>query len=86
MGVFDTVKSYDDKIRHDLSVVNSIQHFRQALALNENRKLFSPRIADTPQVPARVAPQDMTQAWFLGVHGDIGGGAKADGLSLYPRQ
>ena len=28
----------------------------------------------------------MVQAWFLGAHGDIGGGARHDGLSLYPLQ
>ena len=28
----------------------------------------------------------MVQAWFLGAHGDIGGGSRHDGLSLYPLQ
>ena len=28
----------------------------------------------------------MIQAWFVGAHADIGGGAKNDGLSLYPLQ
>ena len=28
----------------------------------------------------------MIQAWFVGSHGDIGGGNEKDGLSLYPLQ
>ena len=87
IGVFDTVKALDDKMLHDISFTDSINHFRHAVSLNENRPYFNPELV-LPQtdLSAPVTQRSMVQAWFLGAHGDIGGGARHDGLSLYPLQ
>ena len=42
IGVFDTVKALDDKESHDISFNDFIQHFRHALALDEDRKAMTP--------------------------------------------
>ncbi|KAG9558911.1 hypothetical protein KCU71_g9915, partial [Aureobasidium melanogenum] len=80
VGVLDTVKAFDDKGIHDIGLVSSVLHYRQALALHESRKAFEPE----PFVlssPAQV--YDMQQAWFVGAHADMGGANSKDGLSLY---
>jgi hypothetical protein len=51
---------------------------RQALALNENRRVMTPELLD-PDLSI-----ESIQAWFLGAHADMGGASPHDGLSLYP--
>ncbi|KIX00191.1 uncharacterized protein Z518_10329 [Rhinocladiella mackenziei CBS 650.93] len=85
VGAFDTVKYTAEGSMHDLSLVGSIRNMRHALALNETRAQLNPEII---QVPASQEMQgrSLVQAWFMGSHQDIGGGARHDGLSLYPLQ
>lgn len=47
---------------------NNIQHFRQALALDEQRKEFLPVYFDAK------ALQNQKEVWFIGAHSNVGGG------------
>jgi len=71
----------------------SVRIFRQAMAMDERRRMFRLKPWDDPETfkpvrfnDANAAPQDIKQAWFAGVHSDIGGGypEKDSGLSKYP--
>jgi hypothetical protein len=86
LGVFDTVKAVDDKSLYDISFNNSIQHLRHALALNEDRKDFFPEYIFPDFSGNKLRLRSVVQAWFVGAHSDMGGGAARDGLSLYPLQ
>ena len=87
VGAFDTVKAgYGDSL-FDISLNNSIQHMRHALALHEDRKppefvapesLYGTNLADSKR--------SLVEAWFTGGHADMGGCAKKAGLALYPLQ
>jgi uncharacterized protein (DUF2235 family) len=60
----------------------SVRVFRQAIALDERRRMFRLHGWDEPQTHRRNRfsktnndePQDVKQVWFSGVHADIGGG------------
>ena len=89
----DTVKSYGGlnpvilpHLRHNPSVT----HVRHALALDERRAWFKPTTwgqldIDRDKAMTRVDPsdepayqaQDISEVWFTGCHGDIGGGTLA---------
>lgn len=86
LGLFDTVKATNDHSLHDISYVDSINHVRHAIALNEGRQHFQPELYAPSYDPATLENRSMIQAWFVGAHADMGGGAKDDGLSLYPLQ
>jgi uncharacterized protein (DUF2235 family) len=72
----------------------SVKSFRQAISIDEKRRMFRLKPWDEPQafmrnrfIPAeKTEPQDALQVWFAGVHGDIGGGYDEDqsALSKYP--
>jgi uncharacterized protein (DUF2235 family) len=72
----------------------SIEIFRQAIAIDEKRRMFRLQPWDEGGQfwPSRYAPkdkwkdQDSLQVWFAGVHADIGGGYPEvqSGLSKYP--
>jgi hypothetical protein len=71
----------------------SVKMFRQAIAIDERRRMFRLNRWIEPQ-PYRVnpcivtseIPQDIRQVWFAGVHADIGGGypETESGLSKFP--
>jgi uncharacterized protein (DUF2235 family) len=70
----------------------SVQIFRQAMAMDERRRMFRLKPWDDPQPykPVRfndvnAIAQDIKQVWFAGVHSDVGGGypEKESGLSKY---
>ncbi|TDZ55120.1 Uncharacterized protein CTRI78_v005652 [Colletotrichum trifolii] len=87
LGLFDTVKKFSDNDEFDISHVSSIQHVRHAMALNEDQQPMSvvsydSRVDGTPVQEGK----RFLQAWFVGAHADMGGGARDDGLSLYPLQ
>lgn len=67
----------------DLSFTNEIRH---ALALNEERKTFPLLPIDQIENTETKKDHRCIQAWFVGAHADMGGGADHDGLSLYPLQ
>ena len=71
----------------------SIEIFRQAISIDERRRMFRPQPWDAGKFrPHRYAPesswtdQDSVQVWFAGVHSDVGGGypEKESALSKYP--
>jgi uncharacterized protein (DUF2235 family) len=72
----------------------SVRVFRQAIALDERRRMFRLHGWDDAQTfmhnrfskTNNSDPQDIQQVWFAGVHADIGGGypESESGLSKYP--
>ena len=72
----------------------SVRVFRQAIAIDERRRMFRLEPWKEPQTFMRnrfsatnnLEPQDALQVWFAGVHADIGGGypEKESGLSKFP--
>lgn len=93
LGVWDTVaalgipiKGIDvvvDKIPflkhnfHDLFLSESVEHACHALAIDDERKTFHPKLWEL----AIAGHQTMKQVWFCGMHSDVGGGYRAQGLS-----
>lgn len=72
----------------------SVRIFRQAMAIDERRRMFRLNRWTSPQPfvenrfadPPASVPQDIEQRWFAGVHSDIGGGYPEiqSGLSKFP--
>jgi uncharacterized protein (DUF2235 family) len=62
---------------HDVDLNPNIKNAFQALAIDERRKPFSPSIWTRPTGWAG----HLDQAWFAGVHSNIGGGYAPDGLA-----
>ena len=62
---------------HDVSLNQYIQNAYQALAIDERRKAFKPSIWERPAGWTG----SLEQAWFAGVHSDVGGGYTPDGLA-----
>ncbi|MCJ1402217.1 hypothetical protein MMC11_005437 [Xylographa trunciseda] len=85
LGLFDTVKAVTDNV-HDISLVESIQNCRQALALNESRSFMVPELLMVALDANQINQHSFIQAWFLGAHADLGGANQHDGFSLYPLQ
>lgn len=71
-----------------------VKSFRQAISIDERRRMFRLRKWDEGQTflhsrfkpTERDEPQDCRQVWFAGVHADIGGGYREaeSALSKYP--
>lgn len=80
IAVIDTVKAFDDDDLYDIALHPSLRHCRQALALHETKTAF------VPELWLSTEDQDVLEAWFIGSHGDLGGGNAQDGLALYPCQ
>ena len=72
----------------------SVQAFRQAISIDERRRMFRLDPWEEPQIfmhnrfssTNNSGPQDIQQVWFAGVHADIGGGypENESGLSKFP--
>jgi uncharacterized protein (DUF2235 family) len=72
----------------------SVRIFRQAIAMDERRRMFRLDTWDEPQTfmhnrfsaTNNAEPQDAQQVWFSGVHADIGGGypEQESGLLKFP--
>lgn len=89
LGLLDTVKRVNNDLNpstHMLSFHSTIKHVRHALALNETRSHFQPEMYGPLSDSDSLEDRSLIQAWFAGAHADIGGGARDDGLSLYPLQ
>jgi uncharacterized protein (DUF2235 family) len=103
VGVWDTVASVivprQDRLLPDLQTLvftrtnPSVKTFRQAIAIDERRRMFRLNRWINPQKyrpdpfdPSTALDQDIRQVWFAGVHGDIGGGypEQDSGLSKFP--
>ena len=88
LGVFDTVGAIDrfqhgsEQTEGDVEFENGTVHDRveravHILALDEDRVAFEPTMMNRdPSNPERI-----TEIWFPGAHGDIGGGYWLDGLA-----
>ncbi|MCW8331381.1 DUF2235 domain-containing protein [Photobacterium sp. SDRW27] len=75
LDLFDNPKNYEF---HDVTLNHNVKHARHAVAIDEERGSFSPTLwEDEPDHPH----SDLKQLWFAGVHSDIGGGYKENGLS-----
>ena len=104
LGVWDTVVAYglpiDEltqavdkwvwpmKFRDEILCPN-VQHARQALSLDDERRTFHPipwnETAEKDLVEeTKVKPGRLRQVWFAGMHADVGGGYPDDGLSYVP--
>ena len=91
IGVWDTVGSLGVPTRgplgwwtrrrsgfHDVSLGSHVRSAFHALAINERRGPFNPTLWDTDDIESG---QTVVQAWFPGVHSNIGGGYVDYGLS-----
>ncbi len=68
-----------------------IEHGYHALAIDEHRKAFAPTLWSirTPKDPGETRPAPRTlanveQRWFVGAHGNVGGGYESDLLAQAP--
>ena len=103
IGLWDTVASVivprGDRLLLDLQILRftrtnpGVQIFRQAMSIDERRRMFRLNRWTEPQTfksnpfnNRNWAPQDIRQVWFAGVHADIGGGylESESGLSKFP--
>jgi uncharacterized protein (DUF2235 family) len=72
---------------HSVSLTDSVRSARHAVAIDERRKAFPACVWDNvgaPNAPAAGAgdaAQPCQQLWFVGDHGNVGGGVEGDGLS-----
>ena len=62
---------------HDVGLNSSIENAYHALAVDERRKPFIPTLWTRPEGWSGT----LVQAWFPGVHSNVGGGYKPDGLA-----
>lgn len=89
VGVWDTVGSLGVPITglrwaggfrnrfHDVRLGPHVRHAYHAVAIHERRRAYKPTLWKHP--PG--ACQKVEQAWFPGVHSDVGGGGECRGLS-----
>jgi hypothetical protein len=89
LGIWDTVESvgvgqliFDTRITSDPSVKPAYRHVRHAVALDELRWPYTPRLF-TGRVGPDAADPDKSykQVWFCGAHCDVGGSYAEAGLS-----
>ncbi len=85
MGLFDTVasigvpnlndrdKPVSDVVFENQTVSPAVDEALHLLSLDENRKAFMPTLMNREE--------KVTEVWFPGVHSDVGGGFRYDGLS-----
>lgn len=97
VGVWDTVDAYGLPIEElvraidrfilplgmaDADLNPKVHRARQALALDEERQTFHPRLwNEFPNGRPERDPERIRQVWFAGVHADVGGGYPDDGLA-----
>lgn len=103
IGVWDTVASVivprHDRIFPDLQLLrhtrtnSSVKFFRQAIAIDERRRMFRlnrwkdpQKYLPNPFQASSEVEQNIKQVWFAGLHADIGGGyaEEESGLSKFP--
>lgn len=115
LGLWDTVDAYGlpvdqltraiDKFiwpltMRDYNLSPRVRHARQALALDDERNAFHPRLWNeapdshdpdlgTPNANRRsrhIDDERISQVWFCGMHANVGGGYADDSLSYVPLQ
>ncbi len=96
LGCFDTVSALGFPIKgiseildripffqhnfHNYKLSKSVEHAYHALAIDDERKTFHPKLWDSTIENY----QTLQQVWFPGMHTDVGGGYKKDDLSHIP--
>lgn len=65
---------------HDTTLSSWVDHARHAVAVDERRGPFRPTMWERSG-RARPGQQTLSQAWFAGVHSDVGGGYDDPGLA-----
>ncbi len=85
LGLWDTVAAFGApdipaNIGWHLDLPDCVEHCFHALALDEQRHAFKPERLEE-QVAAVGDDRVLHECWFRGVHSDIGGGNKNNGLS-----
>jgi uncharacterized protein (DUF2235 family) len=85
LGLWDTVAAFGApdipaNIGWDLDLPDCVEHCFHALALDERRHAFKPERLEE-QVASLGDDPVLHECWFRGVHSDIGGGNKNNGLS-----
>ncbi|MEX0681712.1 MAG: DUF2235 domain-containing protein [Balneolales bacterium] len=65
---------------HNFKLSESVEHAYQALAIDDERKIFHPKLWDSRGEPG----QTIKQVWFCGMHTDVGGGYASTQLSDIP--
>ncbi|RWA10958.1 hypothetical protein EKO27_g4158 [Xylaria grammica] len=83
LGAFDSLRADVEKQEYESSFVGSVRNFRHALAFNDTQT--TPYVWDTP-TDQQIQDRSFVQAWFIGSHQDVCGGAEHDGLALFPLQ
>ncbi len=83
IGAWDTVRALGWQVTdfarfgrhrfHDATLNPKVDHGRHALAIDENRKVFSPELWDQSRLSPANRDQ-IKQIWLAGCHSDIGGG------------
>jgi len=77
VGILDDVSTARYSF-HNVDLGGHIKCAFQALAIDERRKIFAPAVWES----ASELPRDrFEQAWFAGVHTNVGGGYEPDGLA-----
>lgn len=61
-----------------------VHHAVQALALDDERRTFHPRLWKSSGQADQAHGQTIKQVWFAGMHSDVGGGYAKDQLALTP--
>lgn len=74
-GLLNLLDRPDNYRFHDVKLGQHIATARHAVSIDEKRGSFTPTLWES--APGR----DMKQIWFAGVHSDVGGGYKEQGLS-----
>lgn len=90
IGVWDTVGALGVPIKglnrigrsrhkfHDVTLGSNVKNAYHAVAIDERRRAFEPTLW---QVESELPDQTVVQAWFPGVHSNVGGGYADTGLS-----
>jgi uncharacterized protein (DUF2235 family) len=78
VGLFDTFNHHKYGF-HDMRLSARVKNAFHALAIDERRKPFAPTLWEQPK--ADLGTNWLEQAWFSGVHSNVGGGYADSGLS-----
>jgi uncharacterized protein (DUF2235 family) len=80
LGIFDRF-NHTRFAFHDVSLSARVKNAFHALAIDERRGPFAPTLWMQPRADAEQKRNWLEQAWFAGVHSNVGGGYAEAGLS-----
>lgn len=80
LGIFDRL-NHTRFAFHDVTLSAHIRNAFHALAIDERRGPFAPTLWTQPKEDAEQKRNWLEQAWFAGVHSNVGGGYSEAGLS-----